>query len=1325
MTLSRRFSTGALAAVCALALLAAGAQAQPSRMDAAGLADPAAPSGPALRVLAEDARSVTVEMTAQWARPLDAVAGADAALLDVLAVDGHAEMSYDVVLGQRVPPAVEILSAEYDEVPAPEGAERFTGVAAEVVGIGTARRQVLGSLRFRILQHVDGAGRGTLRRHTRIVARVAKPLVSASLSSGGGNPHLDVARSVLADGTWHRIAVPETGVYRITEAFLRDSLGVASPDLGRVQVYGNGGRILPALAGAPRPADLVKVPTLVAGGAVVFVAQGDAWWDWRAAVGETPGYWEHDINPFVQETAYFVRVDDPEPRRIGGAGAFPSWPDAQRLATVDARVFHERDLFNLERDGGGSGLDWLGEDLTRSAVTVLDTLPNGVPSGATATYRTRVAARSEISQTTVVRRGGSQLASYTPTRVDLGAGNARNLINDAAGTFQAPAGSDLSVTYSVTGGTSASLSWLDWVEATVPTVPTASGGVVFFATPGGQAGRLEIPVGGFAAEPQVWDVTEGATTRRLPVRQEGGGWIVAVEVADGERPRELVAFDPAGAALSTPDADVAVPAQNLHGQGGFPDYVIVTHPTFAPAAQRLADYRQAADGLSVRVVTTEQVYNEFAGGNADMRAVRDYMKFLYDRAPADRLPRYLLLMGDGHVDFRNIESEEPQYVLSYQTDNMFHRNESLTSDDYFGLLDDDEGIWDFIGTGSTSPERVDLGIGRIPARSLADAELVVDKIERYESVDTRGSWRTRATFVADDEWPTLFSDRDLHLQNADAVARQSLETEAALQLNKVYTTSYPLINVARGRRRPQATDAVRESINEGTLIWNYSGHGGPEGLGDERYFPEEIVDDLVNDDRLAVFVTATCSFGRFDIARQQSAAEEVLFHRGGGSVAMLTTVRIVYTSQSESGLNLGLNLELMRQMLAREPDGTPVRLGDALYRTKQTAVGRQGNNRKFNLLGDPAMRLGLPERRLDVDPQPELRAFEEATVTGSVLRADGSIDESFSGAVEVTVFDTEREVELPSEEPWCCIQPGDAYTVRTDRIYSGRASVTGGRFQTTFLVPQDVSYSGGDAKVVAYALADGTALDGLGVSTDAVVSSSAGSRPNDFAGPDVRMFVDDTLFVSGGTVRQNALLLARLRDDSGLNTVGAGVGHELLLTFDGDASTAIDVSRFYTGDLDTYRSGEVRFRLPDLAPGRHTATLTAWDAVNNSTTAEIAFVVSEAEGLELASVLPYPNPTAGPTRFTFEHNQPPGTTARARLRVYTVAGRPVRTLDGDASLPGGVLSGPLVQIPWDGRDDDGDRVGSGVYLFRLRLEVDTPDGGTQVAERVERVAIIR
>ena len=848
-----------------------------------------------------------------------------------------------------------------------------------------------------------------------------------------------------------------------------------------------------------------------------------------------------------------------------------------------------------------------------------------------------------------------------------------------------------------------------------------------------------MSVRGFAAEPQVWDVTEPGAIRRLGVRADGGAYRVQV-AAPTDRPREVVAFNPSGAHVRIPgglDAGArAVPNQNLHGLASRPDYVVVTHPDFRASADRLAAHRQA-DGLTPLVVTIDQVFNEFAGGTGDMRAVRDFMKFLYDRASADDLPRYLLLFGDGHYNYRRLRNQAANnparpgvsFVPPFETENMISRTASYTSDDYFGLLGDEEGEWEY---NSSEQDRVDLAIGRIPSRTTSDATTVVDKIIRYESPATRGDWRTRFTFVADDQYPRSW-DRDLHVLNADATAELAETVDPTVSLQKIYGPAYPSVITARGRVRPQVSEDIRASINEGTLVWNYSGHGGPEGLADEDYMTPDIVASLDNADRLPVFVTATCSFGKFDIAHEQSLAEQILLRSGGGGVAMLTTVRLVYTSSNPgSALNFGLNLELTEQMLQREPDGRAARLGDALFRTKNTAIGAGRNNRKFNLLGDPAMRLGLADRRIVLDVPDRFEAFAEATVSGQVLRLDGTPDPTYRGEVGLSVFDAQRLVELPEDA--CCYtdSDGDArgdYTSRIDRLFSGRASVQGGQFSTTFRVPQDVSYSGLPARVVVYAIGeDGS--DGVGQTTEAAVATTAAARPDDSAGPDINLFVNDSTFVDGGTTSPQGVLVARLMDASGLNAVGAGVGHELLVTVDGDAAKAIDVGRFYEGDLDTYRSGTVRVPLTalgggePLAPGEHTVTLTAWDALNNASTATVSFVVVD-DGLVVRSVLPYPNPTAGPSRFFVEHNQPVGTSASVQLRIYTLAGRPVRTIDGDDALPGDFLSGRTVQIPWDGLDEDGDRLGSGVYLVRLRMEVDDPAGGKRVAERVERLAVIR
>ncbi len=1299
-----------------------------------------APGGPTLRVIGEEAAAVTLELTADWPTSLAAaVDGIDPrnawqGLMQLGA--GHQWMSESVDLGAAVPPPVEVLAAEAERVALPAGLDaavvaEWRAPAAAVGVVGVHRRRLVGSVDLRPVRVENGE----IVRYRRLVVRVPRPAVRAPLAPvalrGGAPTHASVTRSVLADGTWFKVPIRREGVFRITAAYLRDSLGVGAPDLSRVALYGTGGRRLPVVAGQPRTPDLVEIPSLQTPDAVLFFAEGPSWWDWIPGDDRVSGYWEHDIHPFTNDAYVFVRVDAPAPARLSPA-AFLGAPDAVVSPTVEARLFHEEDRYNHERDGGGSGLDWMGETLPRGAdgLAVLDSLPPGTDAGATVRYRARLAARAATTtQVVLASRGGAQ-AVLNMAGVTLDATNNGAMLNVLPTAFEGPAGSSLGVSIRASGGPSGSLNWLDWVEAVVPHRPVVGPrGVLRFATPGDQAATAEVALEGFAGEPQVWDVTVPAQVRRLGVQADGGRWRVQIDGATAARPREVVAFDPAGADVRLPRRGTPVANQNLHGETGRYDFLIVAHDDFWEQANRLAEHRRATDGLATLVVTAEQVANEFAGGTPDMAGIRDFAKMFYDRAATpDAAPRYLLLFGDGHYDYRNLRSDMPAFVPVHQTENMVDRINSYTSDDFFGLLDDNEGR--MIDT-ATPRELVDLGVGRFTVTSPAEASLIVDKVIGYENPATRGAWRQRVTYIGDDQYPYTW-DRDLHVYNADETARNQQLADSTVVIQKIYAPSYPEVNAAGGRRRPQATEDIVRSLNEGTLIWNYSGHGGVTALGAEGYFTRAVLNRLTNADRLSLFITATCSFGRFDMSERQSLAEETLLYEAGGAIAMLTTVRVVYTSGSaQAGDNFGLNIELGRQLVTRGADGRPRRLGDILMSTKQTSTGSTTNNRKFNLLGDPTLRLGLPEGQIALAPPPTLTAFEEATVAGSVLTPGGQPDLAFDGEVELSVFDSERVVQMPlnggacvSNFNPCEYTRGGRYRVRTDRLYTGRATVRGGQFSATFRVPQDVSYSGQPARVVAYATGTGTATAG-GATARSLVATTAGARPDDGTGPQLRLFIDDTTFVSGGLASRTPTFIARLSDPSGINTVGASVGHELLLTIDGDPRQSYDVSRAYSGDLDTYRSGTVRFTLPALAPGPHTATLTAWDAVNNASTAEISFVVSDAEGLDVRNAFPYPNPTAGPTRFTFEHNQPAGTAARVQLRIFTLAGRPIRTLSGDEALPGGLLAGPLVQIPWDGRDDDGARLASGVYLYRLRVETDGADGQAQVAERVERLAIIR
>jgi hypothetical protein len=1351
-------------------------------------------TAPTLRVLERSDAGVVFEATATWPTPLAEAgrAGNDPYSFALRAVRGDGTLSESVALPSLASPRVEILVSDYDEVPyaPPADAEvSFTGPAADVVHVGMERRQPTGTFLARMLQY--DAERQTVRRYRRIVASVRfdaaaparrMPGAAASRAGGSDNPHLAVGQSVLAAGTWFRVPVTKEGMYRIDRAFL-SSLGL-SPDAidpDRVVVFGNGGAPLPALNSAPRIADLAENASFVVGGGDGAFNEGDAvyfygaapqgWtWDGEAAEDGEPG-WRHYINLFSRQNVYFIRVDAPSAQRVGTPG-FADQPGASVRAEVTGRTFREEDLPDgmIDRDGGGSGLDWMGAEVvpSRPTVVVLDTLPPGIAAG-TVEYRARVATRSDNTVSLALRSGGQTLET-------LALSNGRVLAGDRVGVFEqdVAAGAALRVEMTLSGGGSSGQGWIDYVEAFYPQSLRADDGYLRFATPGGEAGLFEFALSGFAAEPQVWDVTEPQAIRRLGVRAADGAYRVQIDVAEPDRPREIVAFTTASPAIRRPAAGEAVPNQNLHAVGGFPDYVIVVAAPFREAADELAAYR-AERGLQPLVVDVQQIYNEFSGGLVDMRAVRDYLRFLYDRGSGtDPALRYALLFGDGHFDFRGIRpnGDQNNWVPVYQTDNSFNRIESYTSDDYFGLLDDNEGVWSY-SVSTANRERVDIGIGRLPVRLPSEAADMVDKIKRYESAATRGEWRTRYTFVADDQFPNS-GDVDLHLQNADLVSDTVKANYPAMNVQKIYAMTYPRVQTALGARYPEAQRDIIRSFNEGTLVWNYSGHGGSSALADEKLLVKEDIMLLDNTDRLPIVITATCSFGRYDVVDEQSGAELFLLNAGGGAAGVFTTTRLVYTSSNPTSVNLGLNVALAKFLLARGEDGRPLRLGDVYRLTKNTSEGLQSNNRKFSFLGDPGMRIQLPERPVAITSingeevgrddganrlasataqqegglaalaaageapatfarnvrtgttsemrmLPELRALEEAVITGEVLGFDGLRDTGYNGEVEVAVFDAERTVLIPEE---AIRYTNGRYEVRSDLIYRGRATVRDGAWTARFVVPRDISYSNDRGRVSAY-VTDSGSEDGFGFTERFLIGGTAGNPVQDSEGPRVNLFMNDTTFVPGGLVGTTPVLIARLFDENGINTVGAGVGHELLLTVDGAEQQSIDVGRFYRGDLDSFRRGTVEFELPEQTPGPHTLTLRAWDVANNSASATLDYYVEPDGELVLRNVYNYPNPTTGPTRFLFEHNQPPGTVARVQLRIYTLSGRPVRTLDADETLLGGVLTGSVVDIPWDGRDEDFDTLATGIYLYKVRVEVERPDGEKQVSERIERLAVIR
>ena len=1171
------------------------------------------------RILDETPDGQTIEVSVAWPLPLaaalDSARAAPGSDRLVFSVSGGLyTASTELELPALAAPFVEVRSAEYDEVGLPQVSATAralpdAGGALATVGVlGLMRKRPVGTLSVHLFTF-DPA-RETLRRYRRLIVTVRHPAIGAGKTTAhayaGTSPHLAVRRSALAEGMVFRISIREEGIYRIDRALLA-ALGIdpARIDPANVHVFGNGGAPLPARNDAPRPADVLETPVFIEGGgdgsfgasdAVYFYAKGPRGWRYDAAADA----WAHYVHPFSNENAYFLKIDGLASVSLATV-PYADLPGAQVADQVTGRYVVDRDDYMWSKEHG-TGHTWVSVPIrVGSRLPILENVrPPGFQGGAV-TYRARVAARSTSGAAVLLRSGGATLAEVRPGSV--GSNSESPIARAAEATFTQDIASgarlNLDLALQSTGEAEAAL---DWLRVSYAQVLQAEGGVLRFATPAGNGTPVTFALRGFTEPPSVWDVTAPEGVTAYEVKRVNDAFHVQLGPEAGSAPRELIAFSPSTVRSLDPAAARRVTPQNLHGIETYPAFVIVTPDTFAAVAAELADLRRR-EGLVTEVVRVEQIYNEFSGGVPDMRALRDYLKFLYDRASTEAdLLRYVLLFGDGHYNFRNLGTlpENRNWIFPYETEESFDPIRSYTSDDYFGLLDDAEGEWAFGSSYAPAPpgaptERVDVGIGRLPVQTPAEAAAVVMKIRHYEDAASYGDWRMRYTFVADDGPTGLTAaqnDLDLHVQNADVVAELVRRQASEVNVEKIYALSYPRAFL-NGWRIPGARQDLLNALRTGTLAFNYAGHGGPTGLAQEDLFNIEDARALDNLDALPLFVTATCSFGWWDLDRDESGAEALVLNARGGAIAAFTTVRLVYTSPDSNSLNVGLNRALNQELLRRE-QGLPRRLGDVLRATKNTRAGLEGNSRKFGLLGDPTLRLGLPSYGITIEAlndsaivhgRTTLSALDRVTLTGSVRTPAGDVASAFDGTAELVVFDAARDILLP----YRAYMPTPYYRVRKDLLWRGAVPVRAGRFSAQFVVPKDISYSNAPGRIAAYARS--AALHAAGANEHFVVGGTAGNVQDDARGPEIALFLDDTTFVSGGLTHARPELIVHLFDETGLNTVSAGVGHELLLVVDGDEQAAVDLSRRFRGAEGDFRRGQVRFSFEaypkPLEPGPH------------------------------------------------------------------------------------------------------------------------------------------
>jgi hypothetical protein len=1096
--------------------------------------------------------------------------------------------------------------------------------------------------------------------------------------------------SMLASGTWHKIAIKEAGVYKVDVAFL-SSLGfnTASLSSASIRLFGNGGAML-SEANADMPADdlVENAIMIVDGGDGVFGGS-----DYFLFYAPGPGRWIkdslngkffHQQNIYSDSAYYFISIGGTG-KRI--ASLQVSTAPSVTVTSFNERIFHELDTVNLL----GSGKEWLGEEFADAPGKTLArnfsfTIPNLLTSAA-ATLVSNAAARS------------INVASRFDVRINNQPVQQLNIPSTGAGIYDLFAQQALQEAVVMIPQETFTLNYIY-----VPGGFNAQGWLNYFELHArrnlamGNAGRLhfrdwnsvgnpvcEFVITNASAGTQVWDITNPLEPVRMQGNFSGNEFRFSNE---GSRLREYIAFNPTSFLI--PANTGPVPNQNLHNAQPA-DYLIVTHKSLKQEAERLAAFHQQKNNLRVTVVNTEQVFNEFSSGSADPSAIRDFVKMYYDKfgTNAANKPKYLLLFGDASFDYKNRIAANTNLVAAWQSKISFDPLSTYTSDDFFGFLDDNEDINSGIIT-----NLLDIGIGRLPAKNPAEAKNYVDKLLAYFSKESFGPWRNNITFIADDE------DNNLHLQDAELITGTTASVNPVFNIQKIYLDAYPQQSGSAGSRYPAVNEAITNRIMSGTLLFNFIGHGGAARLAEEVILDQPMINSWENTNRLPLFVTATCDFAPYDNPFINSIGENILLRPRTGGIALMTTTRLVFSFS-----NRIMNNNYMQFAMQPDANGKYRSLGEAVMAAKNYTYQTSGdiiNNRKFTLLGDPALTLAFPRftikttRVNDIDPAlvaDTLSAEEKVTIEGEVADNNGSVLTGFTGTLYPVVYDKPLPVSTRANDAG---SPQTIFLQQSSILFRGKTSVVNGRFRFEFKIPRDINYQYGNGKISYYA-EDGT-TDGSDYFSSFIIGGSSSLADADKEGPELKAWLNDEKFVSGSIVNQQPVLILKMADSSGINTSGTGIGHDITAMLDNDNNRIFILNDFYESELDNFGRGAVRFQLPQLEPGPHSLRIKAWDVLNNSSEYILDFTVVNDDELVISHVLNYPNPFTTKTQFWFEHNKP-GQELLVRIHIYSLSGKVVKTIEKAINNDGN----RSCEAEWDGRDEFGDRVGRGVYLYRLQV----------------------
>ncbi len=1089
--------------------------------------------------------------------------------------------------------------------------------------------------------------------------------------------------SVLSSGSWYKIKVQEDGIYKIDYNKLQE-IGIDPSQINpkNIRIYGNGGGMLPENNSDTPFTDLQENAIFVYGeddgqfntqDYILFYGQSPHRWFYNSASAT----YTHQLNAYSDYTCYFITVSDEAGKRIEPRESLEETPTVTLVNFADHQFYEQEEISLIN-----SGRTWYGEIFDATTSRSFDfTFPN-IDASRNAKFKVDVAGRSSENSQFSVSVNGSILGAVSVSRINFSS-SLPPYARASTETFTfIPDDDDLSLNLQYVKPNSSSKGWLNFIEMVAYRSLKYDGGSLFFRNPDyiGSTEILNFRIQKTEDYFDLWDVSDPLNVKKQAFSDNGTQLSF---VRDADDLEEFVLFDETS--FLVPEIVGEVENQNYHALQPA-DLIIVSPSEFSGEALQLGNYHEQNDGLSFCIVEPSKLYNEFSSGSQDISAIRNFVKLLYDRADAQQKPKYLLLFGDASFDYKDKIEDNNNFVPTWESLNGVDIGQSYMSDDFYGLLEDGEGE-NLVGD-------LDIGIGRLPVASVQEAQGVVDKIISYarNGSNVLGSWRKDVCLIGDDE------DYNTYVNDSEVIAQDITDLCPNLNISKIYLDAYSQEATPGGERYPDVTDAINQTIEQGTLLVNYIGHGGETGWAHERILTVDDINAWDNINHLPVFITATCEFTRLDDPERKSAGEYVMTNPNGGGIALFTTTRA-----TSAGANLILNRSVVNSLL--NPDHAhEVRLGDVVCASKN-AIGNTNNSKKFVLVGDPALKAALPSDSLailkinnkdillEVDT---LKALTRVRFEGSVYDYSGNKSTMFNGTVYPILFDKPSVLKTLAQNGNSYEQEFEVYN---NIIYNGKASVTDGDFTFEFIVPKDISYNYDFGKLSLYAT-DGLS-DAWGSLPDLVVGGYDEAASEDIIGPEIKLFMNSESFNSGNQVSSSSILIASFSDESGINTLGTSIGHDITAVLDQNTGDPYILNDFYMSELDDFTKGSLQYRFNELENGLHSLDLKVWDVYNNSSTASIEFLVAESDQLQITHLLNYPNPFSVETTIEFGLSKNESISS-IEIRIFNIRGQRVKTISK--------TNFGQDYVKWQGDADNGVILQPGFYFYRIVIQ--TTEGET-------------